>query len=61
VKTRTSAAFGSPLEAVTPRKCQRIRRLAAAWLAEAGGGVPELRFDVAAVLGGQVEVVEAAF
>ncbi len=61
VKTRSSLAFGSPLEAVTPRKCQRIRRLAAAWLDEIGGGAAELRFDVAAVLGGQVEVVEAAF
>lgn len=61
VKTRTSLAFGSPLEAVTPRKCQRIRRLAAAWLEQSGGGAADLRFDVAAVLDGQIEVVEAAF
>ncbi|MDP8953555.1 MAG: YraN family protein, partial [Actinomycetota bacterium] len=50
VKARSSLAFGSPLEAVTPRKCRRIRRLAAAWLDQAGRGAPELRFDVAAVL-----------
>ncbi|MDQ3305421.1 MAG: YraN family protein [Actinomycetota bacterium] len=61
VKARSSLAFGSPLEAVTPNKCRRIRRLAAAWLAQAEGGAAELRFDVAAVLNGEVEVVEAAF
>ncbi len=61
VKTRSSLAFGSPLEAVTHRKRQRIRRLAAAWLHQADTGAAELRFDVAAVLDGQVEVVEAAF
>lgn len=61
VKTRSSLAFGSPLEAVTPRKCQRIRRLAAAWLDQAHDGAAELRFDVAAILDGHVEVVESAF
>ncbi len=61
VKARSSLAFGSPLEAVTPVKCRRIRRLAAAWLDQADTGAAELRFDVAAVLDGQIEVVEAAF
>ncbi len=61
VKSRSSLAFGSPLEAVTPEKCRHIRRLAAMWLAQAEAGAVELRFDVAAVLGGRVEVVEAAF
>jgi len=62
VKARTSDAFGSPLEAVTPTKQARLRRLAATWLEQAGGSGPgPIRFDVAAVLGGQVEVVENAF
>jgi putative endonuclease len=67
VKTRRSDRFGAPVEAVTPRKQQRLRRLAAAWLAQrrdvAPGGRAELRFDVAAVepdgAGGfSVDVVE---
>jgi putative endonuclease len=63
VKTRSSLAFGHPAEAVTAAKQQRIRRLAARWLAE--GDAPfrprEVRFDVAAVLPGEVSVIEAAF
>lgn len=61
VKTRSSLAFGSPLEAVTPVKQQRIRRLAAAWLHESAGHASDIRFDVAAVLDGTVEVVQNAF
>ena len=62
VKTRTSDAFGAPAEAVTRVKQARLRRLAAQWLGEHGGGRRgEVRFDVAAVLGGDVEVLEGAF
>lgn len=63
VKARSSARFGSPLEAVTAAKQRRLRRLAAAYLdgAGEGGRAAVVRFDVAAVLGGEVEVVEAAF
>ena len=34
VKTRSSVHYGHPLEAVTPVKAARLRRLAARWLAE---------------------------
>ena len=61
VKTRSSLAFGSPLEAVTPVQQRRIRRLAAAWLRETDGHAAQVRFDVAAVLDGTVEVVQNAF
>lgn len=50
VKTRTSVAFGSPLEAVTPRKAARLRRLAAAWMRERALHVPEVRIDLVGVL-----------
>ena len=51
VKTRSSTAAGHPLEAVTPLKVARLRRLVAAWLAEhPGGRWPDVRIDVVAVL-----------
>ena len=62
VKARTTDAFGVPAEAVTRTKQQRLRRLAARWLAETPShGRASIRFDVAAVLGGAVEVIEGAF
>lgn len=61
VKTRSSLAFGSPLEAVTPVKQRRIRRLATAWLRQSGSHYCDVRFDVAAVLHGEVDVVQGAF
>jgi putative endonuclease len=61
VKTRRTDAFGSGFEAVTPAKRARIRRLAARFLADAGGGFRELRFDVVAVTGTRVQVLEGAF
>ncbi len=63
VKTRSSAAFGTGLDAVTRVKQLRIRRLAAQWLrTRASGRRPrQLRFDVAAVTGDVIEVVEGAF
>jgi putative endonuclease len=51
VKTRSSAAFGDPSEAVTYAKAARIHRLAARWLTEHDErGVAELRFDIVSVL-----------
>jgi putative endonuclease len=56
VKTRRSTTFGQPIEAVDHRKLARLRRLAAAWLAErrtVGSPVPGvagIRVDVVGVL-----------
>ena len=50
VKTRSSLAFGSPLEGVTEQKAARLRRLAARWLAEHAVTPSEVRVDVVAVL-----------
>jgi putative endonuclease len=62
VKARTSGAFGPPAEAVTGTKQARLRRLAARWLREqARPGAGLVRFDVASVLRGTVEVIEGAF
>jgi putative endonuclease len=66
VKTRSSDRFGVPAEAVTFTKQRRLRTLAARFLADhpaasAGGRRRGIRFDVAAVMGGKVEVIEAAF
>jgi putative endonuclease len=60
VKARRTAAYGVPAEAVTPAKQARIRRLAAAWLAESGVRA-RVRFDVVAVLGDDLTVIEGAF
>jgi putative endonuclease len=61
VKTRSSTAFGAPVEAVTPAKQARVRRAAARWLEESPRHAGVVRFDVASVLGDVVEVVEGAF
>ena len=61
VKARSSSAFGLPVEAVTASKQARIRRLAARWLAEAPPRPRSIRFDVASVLGGEVDVLQGAF
>jgi putative endonuclease len=63
VKTRAGTRYGTPAEAVTPTKQRRLRRLATRYLAEAAppAHARHLRFDVASVLAGEVEVIEAAF
>ena len=62
VKTRTSTRFGAPAEAVTLDKQRRLRRLAAAYLRDAAPFRPAvMRFDVAAVLDGRLDVIEGAF
>ena len=63
VKTRSSLAYGHPAEAVTPAKQRQVLRVARRWLTERDGSwrPGEIRFDVAAVLSGEVEVLEGAF
>jgi putative endonuclease len=62
VKTRTSDRFGVPAEAVTEAKQQRMRVLAARFLAESGVWArARVRFDVVCVVAGRVQVIEAAF
>jgi putative endonuclease len=62
VKTRTSVAFGTPAEAVTRAKQLRVRRLATRWLQDHGAPVAgQVRFDVASVMAGTVDVLEGAF
>jgi putative endonuclease len=61
VKARTRLAQGHPFEAVTPTKQRRLRRLAAVYLGQQGRGWAEVRFDVAGLLNGILEVVEDAF
>ncbi len=57
VKTRSGLGFGHPVDAVTPRKLSRLRRLAGAWC-EAQPALPtprsrELRIDVIGVVAGR--------
>ena len=69
VKARRGRGFGDPLEAVTPGKCARVRRMAEAYLAKRGPAFvdefEEIRFDAVGVLVGRgangIRHVEDAF
>lgn len=54
VKTRSTTGFGLPVEAVTRRKADKLRRLAYLWLQDNRGRMPArieaVRFDVVSVL-----------
>ena len=59
VKTRSSFAYGTPIEGVTEQKAARLRRLAARWLAEHEVRPAEVRIDIVGVLvpaSGDIEV-----
>jgi putative endonuclease len=61
VKTRRTDRFGTPAEAVTRAKQRRLRDLARRYLAATGERAGSLRFDVVGILGGRMEVIQAAF
>ena len=50
VKTRTSLAAGTPHEAITDVKLDRLKRLAERWARDRGLRPPETRIDLVAVL-----------
>ena len=59
VKTRSSLAFGHPLEAITVAKLARLRRLAAAWCEAHPANHDQIRIDAIAVIAppiGEAEV-----
>jgi putative endonuclease len=68
VKARASNAFGTPAEAVTPAKQLKVRRATADLRASLRASndpllslVKSVRFDVACVLGTQLEMLEDIF
>lgn len=50
VKTRRGVGFGAPLDAITPVKQARLRRLASAYLAEVGGHRGPIRMDAVGIV-----------
>ena len=66
VKARRSTRYGTPLEAVTPFKRDRLVRMAAEYVLFEGVAYAQCRFDVVSVLFGEglrprVEIVKNAF
>jgi putative endonuclease len=50
VKTRSGTRYGTPIEAVTPKKLRRLRRLAVQWVVSHGVIFDGLRVDVIGIL-----------
>ncbi|MCA1984497.1 YraN family protein [Nocardioides nematodiphilus] len=50
VKTRYDNAYGTPHQAITPAKLERLKRLGAEWIAARGLVPPETRIDLVAIL-----------
>jgi len=61
VKARRTADFGPAAAAVTVAKQRRIRHLAVEWLRAHEFSVPRIRFDVVAITGTDLELIEDAF
>lgn len=63
VKTRSGLAFGHPLEAITPIKLARLRRLAGLWSSAHLERTPRIRIDAVAIVaprGGEVVIEHVA-
>lgn len=60
VKSRSSGRFMDPALAVGPSKQAKVRTAAFRWLDE-NRSSGRVRFDVALVIGGRVQILEAAF
>ncbi len=50
VKSRSSVAFGQPIEAITWRKLTKLRELATLWLRNSKTRAPTIRVDAVGVL-----------
>jgi putative endonuclease len=50
VKTRRTTAYGTPAQAITRHKADKLRELALMWLREHPAGGAGVRFDVVSVL-----------
>jgi putative endonuclease len=61
VKTRRTDQFGPASAAVGVAKQRRIRQLAIEWLRANDVHAGDIRFDVVAITGVEVEVIESAF
>ncbi len=61
VKARRTDAFGPAAAAVGLVKQQRLRRLAAEWLHSSGISGVDVRFDVVAITGTTIDVIQQAF
>ncbi len=61
IKSRSTAKFGRPCEAVNKRKQQKIRKTALAYLIQHKIQDIPIRFDVIEVLDGEINHIENAF
>ena len=61
VKARASNAYGTPLEAMTQVKQERVRRAGFAFVRQLNERGLRIRFDVATMLGTTLEIYEDAF
>jgi putative endonuclease len=58
VKTRSSVDYGHPLEAITPVKLARLRRLAGAWCLAHPEVTGSIRIDAVAVIAPRIGAVQ---